>query len=541
MSRTRVWWWPGKPAQLVVGSHALAAVPAAAQIGNFNLPAASITAPAVGAPLGRGTTSAAGVQPSTWAASVLVLETLTDNVNLSPSGSADGALVTEIRPLVAVNHRGSHTNLVGKLALPIVLYVPSGVAGDRVYPSVNLVGDVALVQNLLFVEGAVSVTQQFFSPFGAQPVSVTNPSQNRYRSDLFRLSPYIKGTTQANTYYELRNDNVWTNLSGAPISTSGSYYTSFSGLAGNVQGTLGWQGSFNYTDVQFNNQSPITTQIYRLAGIYNVNQQLRLSVSGGYEYNRGTLTSSRDVIYGAGFVWHPTPRTNVAGDYEQRFFGSSYRFAFDHNTPLSAWKVRLNRTITTYPQQIATVPGGVDVAAFLNSLFVYRIPDPAERQTLIDEFIQNRGLPSSLSSPLDLYTEQILLQQSATASATLIGARNTVLMRVFYLKSEPITAAGTPLPPLLVGGNDNTQTGGTLVWTHQVTPSMVLSASADGVRTVGNSGGNTKQGTVRIAMSRPITPLTSAFVGARYQVLQSNIASDYTETAAFVGLNHSFR
>ena len=53
----------------------------------------------------------------------------------------------------------------------------------------------------------------------------------------------------------------------------------------------------------------------------------------------------------------------------------------------------MNRTITTYPQQIAAVPGGVSVAAFLNNLFVLRISDTAERQSLIDQFINNRGLP----------------------------------------------------------------------------------------------------------------------------------------------------
>ena len=205
MGRTRGRWWPSQPAHLLAGCIALAAAPAGAQLGNFTLPAASMTAPAVGAPL----TPSAGAQPSFWTASIGVRETLTDNVNLTPSGSTDGALVTEITPSLAVNHRGSRTNLVGTIMLPVMVYAPRGVASDRVYPSANLVGDVALVQNLLFVEAAVSVTQQFFSPFGAQPASLTNPSQNRYRSDLFRVSPYIKGVTQANTSYELRNDNVW--------------------------------------------------------------------------------------------------------------------------------------------------------------------------------------------------------------------------------------------------------------------------------------------------------------------------------------------
>ena len=42
------------------------------------------------------------------------------------------------------------------------------------------------------------------------------------------------------------------------------------------------------------------------------------------------------------------------------------------------------------------------------------------------------------------------------------------------IKSQPILASGTPIPPLLAGGNDNTQTGATLSWTHQLAPALIL-------------------------------------------------------------------
>ena len=61
--------------------------------------------------------------------------------NLSPSNAADGGLVTEITPSLAVNWKGNRTTLVGDVSLPVVLYLPSGVASDRVFPSVNLLGD----------------------------------------------------------------------------------------------------------------------------------------------------------------------------------------------------------------------------------------------------------------------------------------------------------------------------------------------------------------------------------------------------------------
>ncbi len=535
---------PFKWLQMLAGSVVFVAMSAGAQLGNFSFPAPAVAPPGAlpGGPAAP-SLSPGAPQPSPWTASVILLETVTDNVNLVPSNAADGGAVTEITPSLGINHHANRTNLVGTIQLPVVIYAPSGVASDRVYPSVNLLGDVALVKNLLFVEGAVNITQQFFSPFGAQPASLTNPSQNRYRSDLYRVSPYIKGVTQANTNYELRNDNVWTNLSGAPINANNSYYTTWTGTASNVQTTLGWQASFNYTDVNFNNQRPVTTQVYRISPMYNVNPHLRLLATGGYEENRGAVTSSNDAIYGVGFAWHPSATTNITGDWEQRFFGSSYRFAFDHSTPLSAWSVRVSRAITTYPQQIATVPGNVNIASFLNNLFVLRIPDPAERQAAIDQFIRDRGLPTSLANPLSLYSEQILLAQSASASATLIGARNTVFTTIYYVKSQPISASGVVLPPLLSTGNDNTQTGAAIVWTHQVTPSIVMLASVDGSQTEENASSNarTRQGLARLVLSRPLTPATTAFVGARYQTLQSNVAPDYTEVAAFVGLNYTFR
>jgi uncharacterized protein (PEP-CTERM system associated) len=473
---------------------------------------------------------------------VLLQFTATDNVNLSPSNAADGGLVTEVTPSLAINWKGNRSTLVGDVSLPVVLYLPSGVASDRVFPSVNLLGDVALVKNLLYVEGAVNVSQQFFNPFGAQPVSVTNSTQNRYRSDSYRISPFLRGTVQ-NTNYEVRYDNVWTNLSGAPVNTNNSYYQTLSAFAANTQATLGWSLSGVYTDIDFNNQSPIVTQLYRARPIYNVNQQWQVSASAGYERNKFTATESSGSIYGVGFIWRPTQRTNVVGDWEHRFFGSSYNFSFDHATPLSVWNVQASRSITSYPQQFATVPGGVNIAAFLNGLFVLRVPDAAERAQLIAQFIQDRGLPSTTSSAVNLYTEQILLQQAASGTFGLIGARNSIFVNAFYVKSEPITASGAVLPPLFVTGNNNTQIGGSAVWSRQLTPSLTFLASLDGVETRGNgaSVANTKQGTLRLALSRPITATTTGFVGGRYQALQSNVAPDYTEVAAFVGLTHSFR
>jgi uncharacterized protein (PEP-CTERM system associated) len=488
--------------------------------------------------------TAAQTTPSWWTASVGLRETWTNNVNLNPSNAASSAFVTEITPVIGVNYLGPRASLVGNFQLPLVLYLPSGVAADRFYPTVNLLGDLTLVNNFLFLEGLVDVSQQYFSPFGAQPVGVVNPTNNRYQSIVYRISPFIKSSTSGGTSYELHNDNVWTNLSGAPISTSNAYYTSFWGDASNTTTTLGYRASFNYTDTHFNNQQrPTITQLYRATGIYTATSALQLNASTGYEVNQFALTNSQDVIYGVGFVWHPSQLTNVLGDWEHRYFGSSYSFSYDHVTQMSESRIAVSRNVTTYPQQIATLPGGVNVSAFLNALFLPVVADPAQRQQIVNQIIANRGLPSTLAGPVNLYANQTLLQEAATGTVGLLGARNTVVLTAYYVKNQPINANGTPLPPVLSFGNDNTQTGGTLVWTHQLMPSVNLVGSVEGLQTLSNGAptGRTRQGAVRVGVSTALTPNTGVYAGARYQSLQSNVQQDYTEAAAFVGLTYTFR
>ena len=132
------------------------------------------------------------------------------------------------------------------------------------------------------------------------------------------------------------------------------------------------------------------------------------------------------------------------------------------------WNVRLSRNVTTYPQALASLPAGGDVSALLNQVFLTTIPDPAERQQTIDQFIRDRGLPPTLTSALSLYSQQILLQESQSATVGLLGVRNTVLFTIFNVRSEPIAASGNPLPPTLAAATNNRQTGASAAVVAQV-------------------------------------------------------------------------
>ena len=470
-------------------------------------------------------------------------ETVTNNVNLAPNDSRRSDWITEMTPSLRISEKGARTSLSAFLSVPVVLYARTGGENNTAYPSADVLGDIKLVDDWLHLEGQVTVTQQYFNPFGSQPLGFDNATQNRVRSDTYRISPYIHDVTPGRINYELRNNNVWSSVSGAPVNTNDFHYTEFTGNASKTDTTIGWQAAFDVNDIAFRNAYTFRTRAVRLGPLYNIDPQLRLTATIGYEADYFQLENFRGAIYGAGFEWRPTLRTSVVGSWEHRFFGPAYQFSFDHRMALSVWKLSVSRNITTTPQQLASLPAGGDLSALLNGLFLSTIPDPVQRQQTIDQFIRDRGLTSTLSSGLNLYSQQILLQESQTASVGLLGKRNTLLLTIYNIRSEPIAESTSPLAALLATSENNRQTGGSLLWSHKLTASVRFDATIERFRTVANAPleGRTNQTALRLVVSTPLSAKTTMFAGARYQTLSSDVSSDYNEAAAFIGVTHTFR
>jgi uncharacterized protein (PEP-CTERM system associated) len=148
---------------------------------------------------------------------------------------------------------------------------------------VNLLGDLNFFDKVFHIEGAVNVSQQFFTPFGAQPVDLANSTANRYRSTTYRLSPYAQGKFGEGIEYELRNNNIWANLGNSPVETSNSRTTELVASAGTTgDRRIGWNLYYDYADTTFTSQqSSIVTQLGRVSPYYGISPQLRITSSVG--------------------------------------------------------------------------------------------------------------------------------------------------------------------------------------------------------------------------------------------------------------------
>jgi uncharacterized protein (PEP-CTERM system associated) len=470
--------------------------------------------------------------------------TWTNNVDLLPKDERKGDLVLTVTPGLRVDYKAPRAELQGYVSVPILLYARTGAENNEVQPQVNLLGRTEVVEDFFFVEAAASVQQTYYNPFGPTPPGLVNATDNRLTTSTYRVSPYIQGAPTSYIRYRLQNDNIWSNLGNSPIADNSVYVNHLFGSIDRDPTPLGWGVDIDRSEYWFQDRNRTQLlELVRLRGIYQPDPVWRFFVTGGYEHNRFTLTDYSGAIYGAGLQWRPDERTRLDAAWEQRFFGASYLFSFDHRAPLSAVNFSASRNITSYPQELASLPAGTFVPGVLNEILQSRISDPAERARYIAQFMDQRGLPIFLTDPIALYTEQIYLKESVSGTVGLLGARNSVFLNAFWLKTTPISGSGQDLPPDLGALENNTQAGVGVSWSYALTPTASLTTGANYLRTRANAPleGLTNQWTARSVLTRTISPRTTAYAGVRYQHYVSDIDDDYDEAAVFIGISHSFR
>lgn len=470
--------------------------------------------------------------------------TFTNNVNLEPAGARVSDWVFQLTPTVRFDETGARTRLVGAISVPILEYVRTS-ENNYVAPEANVAGTFEAIPQFFFIDASAIVLQEYLSPFGARPSSLVNATENRFTSQTYTVSPYIKGQAPNDIDYELRQRSIWSDANPSNVATSQSYTNEVQAHVGRSPVPVGWSLEYDRSDIKFEDEATERMEISRAHGVYRVDPTLNLFATIGYEDNQFFHTREHGATYGVGMTWLPSDRTRLDAAWEHRFFGSSYHVTFDHRTPLTVWSLAASRDITSYPEQIASLPPGGNVGALLNSLFRSRLPDAVQRQTFVDQFIAQRGLPSELTGPVNLFTQRITLVEAETATFGLIGARNTVFFTAFRSRYEPVDdAQNTDLLPILAQLTQSTQYGASAVWTHRLTQLANLQTTASWWRSKEREPGNTVTDSYSLEsfVTTPLSARTNVRAGARFQDGRSNVpGGDYTEFAVFAGITHTFR
>ena len=473
--------------------------------------------------------------------SVETQATLTNNANYDSGAQSEGDVIFSVRPAVSFSREGPRLRVAGAASLNALWYV-DGVQTNRVLPQANILANLEAIDQLFFIEAALVANQQVLNPF--LPTSAGDSTFNNYTYVQGRVSPYLEGNVGNNWRYLVRSDNSYTYSTQTDSQLDNAYYGQHVAqvvrIARPLGGSLRVQSNVTrFYDQQNNADQTLDTALATVN--YAFTPQFSAGLRGGYERTNYTRIEESGPIYGAELAWSPGPQTRIAGFWESRFFGPSYDFGASTRLRRFATNLSASRYVATNPQLILQLPATGNVSGLLDAILTARFPDPVERAQEVQDLIARQALPSELPGGVNIYSRNANVYTSGSGTFALIGARNTLALNLYYLKTETLPDAA--IPPTFITLNNNVQTGAQLTLSHRLTPAVSINATAGWWETRGfdqSAGLVTDQNLFQVQVSRQLTPRSNAFIGARYQQQESTVSGvgDSSEAAIFVGLFH---
>jgi uncharacterized protein (PEP-CTERM system associated) len=466
---------------------------------------------------------------------LLINETLTDNARLE-TNSKMWDLVSQVTPGIRIDSTGGRVKGFLDYALTGIVYARNS-NGNEFQNNLNSLVNVEAVEKWAFIDFNANISQQVISAYGTRTADSTLINSNRTEVRTLGVSPYVKGRLAGSADYEVRWTQYWSRNS----TTESANYDSSLGTV-RVTGDAGprlvsWAADGSHFVYNYRTGRRSFDDIVH--AIVNVvpNPQLRLSLVGGRESsNISSLETETNNTPGFGIEWDPTERTQLTAKVEKRFFGPYHSLSFAHRTPRTVWRYTDTQDVTTGFGQ--PVPGSQGTAYDLFfAQFASIQPDPAQRATLVNEFLQVHGIAPTTQVFTGSLASAPTRERRQELSFALLGIRDTVTFGASQTEGLRLdnTAA---IADDFVNGNLVKQRGFSIGVSHRLTPTAALNLLGSIDRTSGNmTSQSTTLRSVSLYWTDLLGPRGTFSLGARHSSF-SSATQPYEENAvtAAVGL-----
>lgn len=465
----------------------------------------------------------------------------TSNSDFGHSGGSEDTVV-EMRPRLVFRGEGARLRLQGSAHLNGLAYV-NRTQDSRVLPDADVLANLELAERLFFVEAEYRAMPITEDPFGVRSEAAS--TVNTVTATQARLSPYIEGRAPNDIRYGLRSDNTWAREVGPAegATTSDGYFGLHKVYVQKVPRPLGWrvEAERSYSSFDAVDRPSVGLSQARVFVDYAFSPEFMVAVTAGRE--SGDLLTGVDQrnIAGAQARWDPSPRTTIDLLREERFFGPSWAFAFNHRMPRLAWTVNLRRDLETTTQSLFELPAAANVSALLDSMYITRYPDPVERARVVQDLIASNGLSTATLGSTPLLADRVSIVTRHEASMVYTGVRHTLALSGYRVLTSDASETSSPATGTPEG--NNLQFGASVELTHRLSQLLGLNVTLDWsrIRALASIGDDeTTQRSLRIQFNLQAAPKTSAFFGGRLRQIQSNVVAQGKEGSVFVGLDHRF-
>lgn len=470
-------------------------------------------------------------------------ETYTDNLRLDSPALARSEWVSEVTPGFTLQNRGPRLRFDANYRLRYFDFPNDREEyADRTRSQLNARINAELVGELLYVDGAASITQQPISAFGPLLSDSAYATANRSQVRTFNASPYLRRRFGSIATAELRyvRDSVDTGRPG--LGSSDGNTVSFSLASGRAFRDLGWNLQAREQRIDDQMAPETTTRTASLGLRYVAGRTLTLTASGGYdEYDYqalGGVTAGR--AWSAGLSWTPGTRTRVDANVGKRYYGSSYFLSASHRTRKTVWSLNYNDAVTTTRSQFL-LPSTIDTAAMLDRLFAATITDPAARQEAVEAYMRATGLPPSLADSVNYFSNRYFLQKQLQASAALRGARTRLVLSAFGTHRNALStveADSALLGPGSATLNDATrQIGASALWSLALNSRTAVNTTINATRVESKSTGlESTNKVVRLSLTRQFQRKLSGALELRRVTGPAGQGGEYRENAMVASL-----
>ena len=469
--------------------------------------------------------------------SLSITETLTDNSRLVNVGQQSD-LITQITPSLRISSTGGRVKGFLNYSLNGLAYARHS-QGTNFQNSLNALANVEAIENWAFLDASANISQQSVSAFGTQSTDPSLANGNRTEVRTYNLSPYVRGRLADLASYEARLTHTGTRNSSTTASNNSSDEARLRLGGDSPLRVLSWSADATRQVIDFS--AGRRTEDDRVRGElhFAVDPQLQLTLIDGRESNDYvSLDKQSHNTPGWGFDWKPTERTRISAQREQRFFGNSHTYVFEHRMPRSVWRYRNTRDIATgFGQPTAGSPGTAYDLFFTQ--FASQQPDPVLRATLVNNFLQANGIAPTTQVFGGSLASAVMLQRREDLSFALLGLRDTVTFTASQSDARRLDSV-VAVADDFSNGNNLRQRGLSVNLAHRLTPLSALNLIASMDRTSGSTAAqSTKLRSISLAWTGRLGPHSSGSMGARHSVFDSP-TNPYKETAVTAALSLQF-
>lgn len=402
-----------------------------------------------------------------------MVERYSDNLYLAPAASAENGWFTELSAGLLLHRVGPRVSLSIDYRRSRLLYAGDS-QNNRNQNFLSATGKIAIIENWLDLDTQAGINQRNQSAFGISttPDSIGRGS-NSVESRYWRLSPAVRGYVGEQIQYLLRSD-ISGSQSADPLLPSSQQQKHIVTVSTPIR-----NGGFSWSLT--GQQSRLESDIFGSRGNQNLtggvtyvfSGQLITQLTAGQdtsEIETGNKTTTR--VVGGGLQWNPSDRTKIVATAARRHFGNEVAFAADYRTPMSAWKLGMNRDLGLLNDQ-SSASSPTTATGLLSSMLALSIPDATARASAIRSRFEGVGVGAPTIASGGSLTFRPTITTKMEASGALLGVRNSVTFDVSVRTqraAEENLRVGTPFSP-----EDVRQRGASVAWAYRLTPTGTIS------------------------------------------------------------------